>query len=105
MKFSDRFFWESGDKRSNPFTPEQLDNIRSVNIGSLICQHINIKQIQKNPFKVPGPDNPIISCAKVRNIDVDLFKIRSCDKGYNYQKEYNYQKDYEPEPEYERKEY
>lgn len=87
LKYSDRFFWESGDKRSNPFTSSQLDHIRSVNFGSLICQHIHIKQIPKNPFRVPGPDNPIISCDKFRNIDVDFFKIRSCGKDYN--KSYN----------------
>lgn len=77
LKYHDRFFWESGDKLSNPFSIEQLDNIRSVNIGSLICQHVNIRQLQANPFRVPSNDNPIIPCSKFKNIDVSLFKVNA----------------------------
>ncbi|CAG7819060.1 unnamed protein product [Allacma fusca] len=61
LKHGDRFFFTHG-AQAGSFSPDQLDSLRRVNLGDLICQNSNLTMTTLNVFKVPGLDNPWLFC-------------------------------------------
>lgn len=64
LKFGDRFWFEN-PKVPTAFTRDQLSRLHRVTLSGLICAVTDVQRIQKNAFLVPGPNNPLVSCASL----------------------------------------
>lgn len=75
MKFGDRFFFtHEGDEIANPFTVDQLKNIRKRNLGDIICDNTKLRTVKENVFLSFSPQ---LECGNHHKLDLELFK--ECD--------------------------
>lgn len=69
LKFGDRFFFTHKNEAGS-FTNEQLDNIRKITLGHVICHNTDVPEVRENVFLQEGD---MMSCDDVEDIDFDLF--------------------------------
>ncbi|CAG0880270.1 unnamed protein product [Cyprideis torosa] len=71
----DRFWYENGDPLTR-FTEAQLNEIRQITFGKLICQNSDaISLIQRSVFDLPDPFlNPRVPCTTLPGIDLGHWK-------------------------------
>lgn len=66
----DRFWYEIQNEIGS-FTPDQLQEIYKSSMARIVCDNSdNIKEIQRDPLKVPSSHNVLISCDAVPKIDL-----------------------------------
>merc|ERR1712018_84960 len=68
LKDGDRFFF-THNQNPNPFTPEQMANINSRNLGDIICDNTDIKEMRKNVFIYKSDT---FQCEKNAKLDLNL---------------------------------
>ncbi|KAJ1520516.1 hypothetical protein ONE63_003639 [Megalurothrips usitatus] len=68
-RVGDRYFFESGNS-PNPFSPEQLDEIRKYSLSRLFCDNAdNIQNMQPQALNFPAHDNPLTPCDQLPTPD------------------------------------
>ena len=74
LKHGDRFFFTHGGQ-SGSFSQEQLDALRRVRLGDLMCQNSNLAMTTWNVFKIPSQDNPWLFCNDPQRgyLNIDIF--------------------------------
>ncbi|XP_043462105.1 peroxidase-like [Leptopilina heterotoma] len=72
-RVGDRFFFENG-KRGNPFTLDQLNEIRKYTISRLICDNTDTKSMQRRGFLQISKENPLVDCESIPKINLSLWK-------------------------------
>ncbi|XP_043462015.1 peroxidase-like [Leptopilina heterotoma] len=72
-RIGDRFFFENGNY-GNPFTLDQLNEIRKYTISRLICDNTNIESMQRRGFEQISKQNPLVSCKSIPEINLSLWK-------------------------------
>lgn len=76
---ADRFWYES----PTTFKPEQLQQIKQVNLARIICDNgDNITKIQPNVFLLPENDNDFIDCNDIPSMDIRIWSdcCENCDE-------------------------
>ncbi|XP_052771017.1 peroxidase-like [Mya arenaria] len=73
LKYGDRFFYENKDKRTG-FSQAQLNSIKTMTMSKLMCLHFHTPHVQMNPFRMPGPMNPMMNCQLFDDLDLSLWK-------------------------------
>lgn len=48
--------------------------IRNFTAARLVCLGSKVEEVPQNAFVIPGENNPIIDCKKLRNFDLNLWK-------------------------------
>ena len=75
MKYGDRFYYENGHEKLTRFTPMQLDEIRKVSLARILCDNVELEEIQQNPFLLPHPQtNPLMSCKDIESVSMEAWK-------------------------------
>ncbi|CAK9294756.1 unnamed protein product [Gordionus sp. m RMFG-2023] len=78
MRFGDRFWYENFPKLGiidNPFKPEQLQEIRKITLSKITCTNTDtITTIQRNVFRQPSLNNPVVNCGEIPDINFKLWK-------------------------------
>ncbi|XP_033760998.1 peroxidase-like [Pecten maximus] len=70
LKFGDRHFFENTDVTG--FTLEQIEAIKEVTLGKIMCQVFQFISIQNDVFAFPGIED-LKSCDDYPELDIDLF--------------------------------
>ncbi|XP_061179472.1 peroxidase-like protein 3 [Saccostrea echinata] len=68
LKYGDRYWYERREPEG--FSAHQLDAIRKVKMSWLICKLMKLDQIQKHVFILPSPQNPIVDCSSIPQLDL-----------------------------------
>ena len=76
LKRGDRFYYENSGPLS--FTPEQLREIRSVTLASIMCRNTDIGKVQPRILRHAGHGNALTDCANIRNLDLSLWGGVGC---------------------------
>jgi peroxidase len=75
LKKGDRFYYENDFNPVTHFNEQQMNEIRKMTIAKLVCDNLDVNQIQRNPFYVADElTNPLVDCANLPNIDFTVFK-------------------------------
>jgi hypothetical protein len=75
LKFADRFYYENGADQQSRFTREQLDQIRQVKFGRVLCDNVEVNYVQSNPFrKSHAQTNPSTSCLNFQSVDLTVWR-------------------------------
>ncbi|XP_051159770.1 peroxidase-like [Leptopilina boulardi] len=72
-RVGDRFFFENGNC-GNPFTLDQLNEIRKYTISRFICDNTDTVSMQRRGFVQISKRNPLVSCESIPNINLSLWK-------------------------------
>ncbi|XP_063890362.1 peroxidase-like [Helicoverpa armigera] len=79
---SDRHWYERPN-RPYAFSEAQLAEIRKVTLASLMCTvGDGVIEVPKQAFLNISPENPLVSCSEIPNIDYSAWKDSSCNS-YN----------------------
>jgi peroxidase len=74
LRKSDRFWYENLRNNPNGFTQQQLNNIKTVDIKSIICHNVPLARLQQNPFLMPdAATNSYVCCSNVNSVDLNLW--------------------------------
>ncbi|XP_063621662.1 peroxidase-like [Cydia splendana] len=75
---SDRHWYERPN-RPNAFTLEQLLEIRKASISRVLCDvGDTVTRIQRRGFERAGPENRMVSCKSIEQIDLTAWEDYSC---------------------------
>ena len=70
----DRYFFTHGGDVGMRLTKKQIKAVRNVRMFDILCLNTNIKDLQKQAFKIPAASgNPLVPCSNAESIDVTLF--------------------------------
>ncbi|XP_071549774.1 salivary peroxidase/catechol oxidase-like isoform X2 [Panulirus ornatus] len=74
LKKGDRFWFENRSQ-PKPFSQDQLASIRSLSLASLMCEHMNLRQLQPHPFLTPDvPGNHPQPCSTYPKLRTRLWR-------------------------------
>ncbi|XP_075726865.1 salivary peroxidase/catechol oxidase-like [Rhipicephalus microplus] len=74
LKLGDRFYYEHGDQAGS-FSEDQLNSIRNITYAKVLCQNSQgINNIQKRAFLLPGVKNPVVTCAELPQLNLNLWQ-------------------------------
>ncbi|XP_040574499.1 salivary peroxidase/catechol oxidase [Lepeophtheirus salmonis] len=69
LKYGDRYFFTHSNQIGS-FTDSQIQNIRTRNLGQIICDNTDIKRVKANVFKL---NSDWITCPNVSTLNVKTF--------------------------------
>ncbi|XP_051159769.1 peroxidase-like [Leptopilina boulardi] len=72
-RVGDRFFFENGNC-GNPFTLDQLNEIRKYTISRFICDNTDTVSMQRRGFVQISNGNPLVRCELIPKINLSLWK-------------------------------
>ena len=75
LMVGDRYFFAHESPGGGVFTPGhlttlQLENLRTRNLGDIICDNTKIGRVKKDVFRI---ESPTLDCSRSAKIDFDLF--------------------------------
>ncbi|XP_064489819.1 peroxidase-like [Ornithodoros turicata] len=74
LKFADRFFYEHGGQVGS-FTEGQLKELRKTTFAKILCDYgDDITHMQKNAFRLPSDNNPVVCCQEIQGMSLDPWK-------------------------------
>ncbi|KAL1444539.1 hypothetical protein MTO96_029775 [Rhipicephalus appendiculatus] len=74
LKLGDRFYYEHGGQAGS-FSEDQLNSIRSVTYSKVLCENSQgVKNIQQRAFLLPSVTNPVVTCADLPQLDLNLWQ-------------------------------
>ncbi|KAL4231391.1 hypothetical protein ACF0H5_008970 [Mactra antiquata] len=73
LKYGDRFFYENADQNTG-FSTRQINSLKKMTLASLMCRHFEMPHLQMNPFRMPGPMNPMVNCNMFDDMDLVLWR-------------------------------
>ncbi|XP_069105145.1 peroxidase-like isoform X1 [Argopecten irradians] len=71
LKFGDRYYFENTDSETG-FSEGQIDAIKKVTLGKVMCQAFNFDVMQKDVFDVPSIED-FKQCSEYDELDMRLF--------------------------------
>ncbi|CAK9296965.1 unnamed protein product [Gordionus sp. m RMFG-2023] len=80
LRFGDRFWYENANRSDvieHAFLPAQLQELRKASLAKVLCQNSDsITIIQKNVFRKPSFNNPLLTCKDLPDIDLAAWRER-----------------------------
>lgn len=73
LKYGDRFYFEHGGQAGS-FTPAQLQEIKKVTLGKIICDNSQINDVPENAFLFQGNRNPAQNCRDKPDVDLNAWR-------------------------------
>ncbi|KAK3578125.1 hypothetical protein CHS0354_010075 [Potamilus streckersoni] len=73
LKKGDRFYYENAFPNTG-FTEAQLNSVKKMTLGKLLCLHFHLPHIQVDPFRMPHAMNPPTPCGMFPDLDFSLWK-------------------------------
>ena len=74
LKAGDRFYYENNFNPTAHFTKNQINELRRTTIAKIICDNLDVTEIQLNPFSIPDHiTNSMISCSNFPGFNYNLF--------------------------------
>lgn len=74
LKESDRFYFENGNDVRTRFTGVQMEEIKKINIASIMCNNLDLNIIQSRAFLGLNRQNARISCWNTPLIDLTKWR-------------------------------
>ncbi len=74
LKDGDRFFFDNGHSKTTRFTIKQLDEIKRINIASIMCNNLDLNFVQMHGFLPLSKRNFPIDCMKTPVINLNKWK-------------------------------
>ncbi|KAK3609208.1 hypothetical protein CHS0354_035148 [Potamilus streckersoni] len=75
LKEGDSYWYER--PKPQGFSTKQLNEIRKTSLSAVLCAYLDLKEISKDAFKLPGDSNPIVRCKELPSIDLTKWKVAS----------------------------
>ncbi|XP_062569461.1 peroxidasin homolog pxn-2-like [Saccostrea cucullata] len=72
LRFGDRYWYET--KGIEGFSRGQLREIRKMTFSKILCEALNLDEIQKEVFNLVGPKNPRVKCSSLPFMDLSEWK-------------------------------
>ncbi|XP_046967176.1 peroxidase-like [Vanessa cardui] len=69
----DRYFYSHADEAGS-FSKRQLAELRRASLGAVLCDNTALAALQRDVFRPPSDDNPIVSCDAIRKINLEAWQ-------------------------------
>ncbi|KAG8176700.1 hypothetical protein JTE90_003836 [Oedothorax gibbosus] len=72
IKYGDRFWFEHKEQAGS-LTYRQLQDIKKMTLGKVICLNTDIDELAKNVLRFPSHKNPKVQCSSVQGVNLTLW--------------------------------
>ncbi|CAH2085529.1 unnamed protein product [Euphydryas editha] len=69
----DRYFY-THEHEAGAFSKRQLAELRRASLAALLCANSRLAALQRDVFRPPAADNPIVSCDAIKRINLEAWQ-------------------------------